>query len=197
MKIILIVICLSLSACSWDDVFPREKYELESGEVVECRFAVEEECGVKLSDCWLWIDSQESEPVSPGMLDEFFLPYMAEVCALGGLVYYGCCEGLDDRFEQIEKKIPNLRAVSVSGWNDLFKMGEMIDKKYVYSRKPVPAYISGTTPDWDRLKKDIKDTLAGANNCSLEFCYRDIYTVNGDRKRLSDWVRMVRSMIGE
>ena len=43
----------------------------------------------------------------------------------------------------IEKAIPNLRAVSVSGWSDLFKMGELLGKKYVYSRKPTPAYISG------------------------------------------------------
>ena len=52
-----------------------------------------------------------------------------------GLTYYGCCEGVHDRFELIEKAIPNLRAVSVSGWSDLFRMGELLGKKYVYSQK--------------------------------------------------------------
>lgn len=114
---------------------------------------------------------------------------------MGGLVYYGCCEGIDDRFEYIEKSIPNLRAVSVSGWSDLFKMGEMLGNKYVYSRKPVPAYISGKNPNWDLLRKDVKDTVTATKNCHLEFCYRDIYTINRDRKRLKDWVNMTRSML--
>ena len=60
-------------------------------------------------------------------------------------------------------------------------MGEMLGKKYVYSRKPTPAYISGAHPDWDLLKKDVRDTLDAAKHCSLEFCFRDIYTIDGDR----------------
>jgi hypothetical protein len=51
-------------------------------------------------------------------------------------------------------------------------------------------------PDRSLLKKDVKDTLETAKNCSLEICYRDIYTINGDRPRLKNWVDMVRSMIG-
>lgn len=151
---------------------------------------------VRLDDCWIWSDSQETAPVSPKMFNEFFLPYIADVCKLGGYTYYGCCEGIHDRFEYIEKMIPNLRAVSVSGWSDLFKAGELLGRKYVYSRKPVPAYISGEYPDWDLLKKDVCDTLTAAKDCSLEFCFRDIYTINGERKRLSRWVEMVRAMIG-
>lgn len=154
-----------------------------------------ESTDVNLKDCWVWVDSQESEPVSPAMLDEFFLPYMAEVAELGGLTYYGCCERVNDRFEHIEKKIPNLRAVSVSGWNDFFAMGEMLGDRYVYSRKPTPAYISGPNPDWDLCHKDVKDTLEAAKNCNLEIAFRDIYTIDGDRKRLAEWVDMVRSMM--
>ena len=48
-------------------------------------------------------------------------------------------------------------------------------------RKPTPAYISGATPGWALLKKDVRDTLNAAKNCSLEFCFRDIYTIDGDR----------------
>jgi hypothetical protein len=102
---------------------------------------------------------------------------------------------VNDRFEYIEKKIPNLRAVSVSGWNDFFAMGEMLGDRYVYSRKPTPAYISGPNPDWDLCRKDVKDTLEAAKNCNLEIAFRDIYTIDGDRKRLAEWVDMVRSMM--
>ena len=152
---------------------------------------------VKLKDCWCWTESQESAPVSPAMFEEFFLPAIAEVARPFGLTYYGCCEGLHDRFPRIAKAIPNLRAVSVSGWSDLARMGEMLGRKYVYSRKPTPAYISGAYPDWDLLKKDVHDTLCAARNSSLEFCFRDIYTVDGDRSRLSRWVCMTRAMMGE
>lgn len=150
---------------------------------------------VRLKDCWCWTESQESEPISPTMFNEFFLPYIAEVTRPFGLTYYGCCEGLDDRFEYVRDAIPNLRVVSVSGWSDLFKMGEMLCKKYVYSRKPTPANISGPNPYWDLLEKDVRDTLAAAKDCHLEFCYRDIYTINGDRPRLRRWVEMTRALM--
>ena len=152
---------------------------------------------VTLKDCWCWTDSQESAPISPAMFQEFFLPYIAEVTRPFGLTYYGCCEAVHDRFEAVEKAIPNLRAVSVSGWSNFGKMGELLGNKYVYSRKPTPAYISGVNPDWDLLKKDVRLTLDAARDCNLELCFRDIYTINGDRPRLARWVRMTRAMIGE
>ncbi|HTO21696.1 MAG TPA: hypothetical protein VMQ10_04395 [Spirochaetia bacterium] len=152
---------------------------------------------VALKDCWCWTESQESAPISPAMFEEFFLPAIAEVTRPFGLTYYGCCEAVHDRFERVQKAIPNLRAVSVSGWSDLFRMGELLEGRYVYSRKPTPAYISGANPDWDRLRKDVNDTLEAARGCSLELCYRDIYTINGDRPRLAEWVRMARGLIGE
>jgi hypothetical protein len=150
----------------------------------------------RLADCWCWTDSQESEPVSPQMFNEFFLPSIAEVTRPFGLTYYGCCERLDDRFPYVEKAITNLRAVSVSGWNSPFRMAEMLGKKYVFSRKPTPAYISGSRPNWDLLEKDMKDTAAAARDCNLEICFRDIYTIDGDRPRLAKWVEMTRALLG-
>jgi hypothetical protein len=129
------------------------------------------------------------------MFNQFVLPSLAEVARGFGLVYYGCCERIDDRFPLIEKAIPNLRAVSVSGWSNLAAMGEMLGKRFVYSRKPTPAYISGAHPDWDLLKKDIAGTFAAARDCNLEICYRDIYTIDGDRPRLAKWVEMTRALM--
>jgi hypothetical protein len=151
--------------------------------------------GIGLEDCWVWVESQESAPISPKMFNEFFLPYIAEVAQPFGLAYWGCCEGLHDRFPYIEKAIPNLRAVSVSGWSNPFRMAEMLGKKYVYSRKPTPAYISGANPEWELVEKDMRDTLTAARDCNLELCFRDIYTVDGDRGRLSRWVQMTRALM--
>jgi hypothetical protein len=90
--------------------------------------------------------------------------------------------------------IPNLRSVSVSGWSDLAKTAAILGKKYVYSRKPTPAYISGANPDWGRLEKDMKATYAAARDCNLEILFRDVYTTNRDRARLKRWVEMTKAI---
>jgi hypothetical protein len=151
---------------------------------------------VGLKDLWGWAESQETTMISPAMFGEFFLPYIAEVASLFGLAYYGCCERVDDRFEHVKKAIPNLRSVSVSGWNDFQKMGELLGRDYVYSRKPTPAYISGENPNWDLVRADMEKTRAAANHCNLEILFRDIYTMNFDRPRLARWVEMTKGIFG-
>lgn len=151
---------------------------------------------VDLKDVWGWPESQETTPVSPKMFDEFFLPYIAEVANLFGLTYYGCCEPVHDRIDYIIKALPNLRAISVSGWSDFSRMADALGKKYVYSRKPTPAFISGKDPNWAAAEKDIRDTFAAARDCCLEFIVRDVYDVNGDIPRLRKWVDMTRNVLG-
>lgn len=150
----------------------------------------------KINETWGWSESQETTAISPKMFAEFFLPYIAEVSNKFGLIYYGCCEPLDDRWELIAKAIPNIRKVSISGWSNFDKMAEMLGKKYVYSRKPTPAYISYDEANWDLLEKDLDDTIKAAEDCNLEFLYRDIYTVNGDHSRLGKWVKLAKSKLG-
>ncbi len=149
---------------------------------------------VALKDLWGWAESQESENISPEMYKEFVLPYLARLSEKFGLVYYGCCERVDDRLAPIIDAIPNLRSVSVSGWSDLKRTAEMLGNDYVYSRKPTPAYISGPSPDWDLLEKDIRETYAAARDCNVEILFRDVYTTNGDRSRLGKWVDMTKSV---
>lgn len=148
----------------------------------------------RLKDMWGWAESQEFEMISPEMYQEFVLPYLAKLSERFGLVYYGCCERVDDRLPMIINAIPNLRSVSVSGWSDHAKTAEILGNKYVYSRKPTPAYISGTNPDWDRLEADMKKTRDVTKNCNVEILLRDVYTTNGDRARLRKWVDMTKKI---
>ncbi len=150
---------------------------------------------VRLSECWVWLEAQECAPMGPKMFAEMFLPYFSDVAKPFGLAYWGCCEAVHDRLPAIEKAVPNLRAVSISGWTNQQKAAEIIGKRYVYSRKPTPAYISGAYPQWDLVEKDLRDTFAAARDCNLELCFRDIYTVNGDHSRLPRWVNMARAMM--
>lgn len=148
----------------------------------------------RLENMWGWAESQEAESISPAMYAEFVLPYLAELSKKFGLVYYGCCERVDDRLAMILEAIPNLRSVSVSGWSDKQKTADMLGGKYVYSRKPTPAYISGAKADWDLLEKDMKETRAATRDSHVEILYRDVYTINKDRPRLRKWVDMTKAI---
>jgi len=149
---------------------------------------------VALKDLWGWAESQEAENISPAMYREFVLPYLARLSEKFGLIYYGCCERIDDRLPMILDAIPNLRSVSVSGWSDLARTAELLGKNYVYSRKPTPAHISGPNPNWDLLRKDMQDTYAAARDGNVEILFRDVYAIDGDRSRLRRWVDMTRSI---
>jgi hypothetical protein len=152
------------------------------------------ECGtnkeIALKDLWCWAESQESEPISPAQFEEFFLPYMAEIANLFGLAYYGCCERVSDRLDRVFKHIPNVRCVSVSGWSNQAKAGEILGKRAVFSRKPTPAYVSGESPSWDLVEKDIQATYEAvkANQCHLEIVFRDVYTKLCTPQRAVEWV---------
>ena len=150
----------------------------------------------RLKDLWIWMESQETTMISPRMFARLFLPYMAEISKLFGLVYYGCCEPVHDRWEQIISAIPNIRAVSISPWCDQVAIAEKLGQAVVFSRKPRPWPISGANPDWDVLESDLDETLEAGRNCNLEIIYRDVYRIDGDRKRLRRWVELVRSRIG-
>ena len=151
---------------------------------------------VELKDLWAWPESQEAQSFSPSMFNEFFLPYIAEIANMFGLTYYGCCENITDRFEYIEKAIRNLRTVSVSGWSDITKAGEFLDKRYVFSKKPVPAYVSTETPNWDLVKKEAELTSKATKNGCVEVIFRDAYSKNVTIKRASEWINIWKKAMG-
>jgi hypothetical protein len=156
--------------------------------------AADSQDAVSLKDVWGWAESQEAANLSPAMYGEFVLPYLAKLSERFGLVYYGCCEAVHDRLPMILDAIPNLRSVSVSGWSDFGKVAGLLGQDYVYSRKPIPANISGADPNWEALEKDMRDTHAVARDSNLEILYRDVYTIDGDRSRLRKWVDMTKSI---
>jgi len=147
-------------------------------------------------DLWCWPESQEAQPFSPAMFNEFFLPYIAEIANMFGLSYYGCCERIDDRFEYISSAIKNLRTVSVSGWSNQEKMGQLLGNKYVYSKKPVPAYVSTETANWDLVEAEAKQTRDATKNGCLEIIFRDAYSLHCTPERARQWVRLWKKIIG-
>jgi len=133
--------------------------------------------------------------VSREMWEEFDLEYMKPLMAECGLVYYGCCEALDNKIPAL-KAIPNMRKIGVSPWANAESCAEQIGKDYVYAHKPNPAYVS---KDFDEaaVRAEISRIIkcCQANGCPYEFVLKDISTVSYKPKNLMDWTRVVKETI--
>ncbi len=147
--------------------------------------------GARMRDLWLWCHAEETTTLSPQMYAEFILPYLAQAAAQYGKIYFGCCENIESRWEQIRDSIKNLRAVSVSPFSNQRAMAEYLRKDYVFSRKPHAGYVAEL--DWEGARKDVRETFLAARDCNLEIILRDVYRLNGRREIFRDWVEMVKS----
>lgn len=137
---------------------------------------------------WTFGLAQLFTSASPNVTKEFELPYISRMAEYFGMIYYGCCDRLDDRLNII-KRIPNLKKVSCSPWSDRKRFAEEIGNKLIMSNKPTPAFIATHDMDWDCVRADLQLTfdLAKANNVNLEFILKDISTVKFQPERLTKW----------
>ena len=125
------------------------------------------------------------------MFQEFEVDYTSRICERFGLVYYGCCDPLDLKMKQV-RMIPNVRKVSMSPWVDEHRGAAEIGRDFVYSRKPSPALLAGSSFNADRVRQDLLATrgVCRQNGCPLEYILKDISTVCYQPQRLFDWARI-------
>ena len=142
-----------------------------------------------------WTESQETVGVSPTQFEEFVFRYQKPLTDKFGLCGYGCCEGLEDRFDIIANGLPNLRWLAVSPWGDSVRMAEQIGKDYVYLYKVNPALVVAETPDWDAAAKQVADTHAMTQGMAVQYSLKDTNTFCGEPERISRWVEMTRSIV--
>ena len=91
----------------------------------------------------------------------------------------------------ILRRIPNLRKVSASPWNNSEKIIDAIGSDYVISRKPNPVIVAGNTFDSNQAEKDLRDFMALTDSgCHVELIFKDISTVRYDPKRLWEWEKI-------
>ncbi len=93
---------------------------------------------VKPKNMWGCSNAQIFSDVSPQMHWDFAIEHDQRWLERWGLTYYGCCEPLAGKMEQL-RRIPNLRKISCMPWNDTKKAIAEIRDDYVISRKPNPA----------------------------------------------------------
>ena len=151
--------------------------------------------GAKLSDCWLFMDSQETSGVSPAMYRDLVFPAYAKVMSHFGLVSYGCCEASHPIWDDCLSKVKNLRKVSISPWCDEEFMGERLQGTNVtFLRKPPATLLGMDTPelDEDAVLSCFRKTAQAAKGCKLEIAQRDVYMVGGSAEKVRRYVQLAR-----
>lgn len=154
---------------------------------------------VVTKDMWGFLSSQETVTISPEMYHEFLFESYKQLAEMFGHVYYGCCEPVDPIWEKTVSKLPNLRKVSISAWCNEEYMGQMLkDTNIIYSRKPSPNFVGvGQKLDEEAFAAYMENTLKAADGCALEFIFRDIYTLGGDRNKAARAVQITRQLINK
>jgi hypothetical protein len=146
---------------------------------------------VSAKDLWGFAHAQELSCVSPEMLEEFVLPYQAELINRFGLSCYGCCEAMEDKIEPVARHISNLRMISVSPYSNPEKVAEKCKDKYVFAWKPHPAFMLSFQKE--AALSDLERTLTAAKDCCVTVTLMDVYDYGNDPHRFKEWVRMARS----
>ncbi|MFA7673799.1 MAG: hypothetical protein WCY62_08105 [Clostridia bacterium] len=134
--------------------------------------------------------------VSPDVTKEFEIPYITRMAEKFGMIYYGCCDRLDDRLDMV-KTIPNLKKVSCSPWSLREEFAEKIGPKIIMSNKPTPAFLATETLDEDVIRKDLQRTVDAArkNNANVEMILKDISTTKCQPQRLTKWAEIAMDVV--
>ncbi len=74
-------------------------------------------------------------------------------------------------------------------------MKKLKNSGVIYSRKPKPNFIGVGSLDEEAFRSHISETLRKAKGCTVEFIYRDVYTLNGDHTKPGRAVRIIREQI--
>ena len=148
------------------------------------------------SQMWGCGNAQIFSSVSPQMHWQFSLQYEMDWLRQFGVTYYGCCEPLSGKMD-IMDKIPNLRKVSMSPWNDYARAAERCKGKYVMSCKPSPAVFATDHFDEDVVRSDLNAIFDATKGCAIELIMKDISTLRFDPQRLIRWAQIAREVIQE
>lgn len=151
----------------------------------------------RTKDLWMFGLAQMFSTVSPATFEEYEVNYTRRICERFGLVYYGCCDPLDGKMNEV-RRIPNVRKVSMSPWVNEERGAEAIGGDYVYSRKPNPVFLAYDAFDGELVRNDLRNTLKVCEKygCPLEFILKDISTVRYHPQRLFQWAGIAMEIAG-
>lgn len=148
---------------------------------------------------WGFLESQETTAVAPETYGEFVYPYQDRLVQRFGLLSYGCCERVDDIWEDYLSKWKNLRKLSVSPFNNERRVGEYLrDTNIVYYSKPRAEFVTNPAGlDEDALRKYFREVAECASGCLFEVAQREVGTIYGDFERGRRYVEIAKQTIEE
>ena len=150
----------------------------------------------KTTECWGFLESQETTAVSPDTFGEFVFPYQDRLVKRMGLLSYGCCERVDAIWEGYLSKWSNLRKLSVSPFNNEEMVGEYLrGGPVVYYSKPRAEFVTVPVMDEDALRRDFKRICEAASGCLFEIGQREVMTLHGDAERGRRYVEIAKECV--
>jgi hypothetical protein len=149
------------------------------------------------TQCWGFLESQETTAVSAETFGEFVFPYQQRLVDRFGLLSYGCCERVDAIWPDYLSKWPTLRKLSVAPFNDEPRVGEYLrGSRVVYYSKPRAELVTCDGPlDDDAITASFKDVCEAASGCLFEVAQREVGTIFGDFERGRHYVRLARQAV--
>ncbi len=151
----------------------------------------------RTTQCWGFLESQETTAVSPEAFGEFVFPYQQRLVDRFGLLSYGCCERVDAIWPDYLSTWPALRKLSVSPFNDEPRVGEFLrGSRIVYYSKPRAEFVTGQGPLNDAaIRAYFQGVCEAASGCLFEIAQREVGTIFGDPERGRHYVRLARQAV--
>jgi hypothetical protein len=146
-----------------------------------------------LKDCWCAGNSQEFDPVSPDMMQEFLVDYQNRIFERFGATCYGCCENLTNKIDQV-LTVPNLRVFVSSAWSDLAKIVERTDpdKHCIMWRHSASDVTCLDT--LDKVRKDTEDGAKILEGRRYQIVLRELQSLFGRENRIYEWAQMCKEI---
>ncbi len=151
----------------------------------------------RTTECWGFLESQETTAVSTDTFGEFVFPYQQRLVDRFGLLSYGCCERVDAIWPDYLSTWPSLRKLSVSPFNDEPRVGDYLrGGRVVYYSKPRAEFVTCDGPlDDDAIIACFKGICKAASGCLFEIAQREVGTIFGDYERGRHYVRLAKQAV--
>ncbi len=151
----------------------------------------------RTTQCWGFLESQETTAVSPETFNEFVFPYQQRLVDRFGLLSYGCCERVDAIWPDYLSTWGKLRKLSVSPFNDEPRLGEYLrGSRVVYYSKPRAEFVTCDGPLRDAdITAYFKGVCEAASGCLFEIAQREVGTIFGDFERGRRYVQLAKEAV--
>lgn len=151
----------------------------------------------RTTECWGFLESQETTAVSADTFGEFVFPYQQRLVDRFGLLSYGCCERVDAIWPKYLSRWSKLRKLSVSPFNNEPRIGEFLrGSRIVYYCKPRAEFVTCDAPlNGGAITAYFKGVCEAASGCIFEIAQREVGTIFGDFERGRHYVRLIKEAV--